>query len=73
VQTLRAGLQHAPVRRRQIRFDTTKPDGTPHKLMDVSRLADMGWRASIELEEGLQDAYAWFLAHEGELRGNEAH
>jgi len=41
--------------------------------MDVSRLADMGWRASIELEEGLQDAYAWFLAHEGELRGNEAH
>jgi len=57
----------------QIGFDTTKPDGTPRKLMDVSRLADMGWRASIDLEQGLRDTYAWFLAHEGELRGNEAH
>jgi GDP-L-fucose synthase len=52
-----------------LRFDSTKPDGTPRKLMDVSRLADMGWRASIELEQGLRDTYAWFLAHEGELRG----
>ncbi|MBL1262371.1 GDP-L-fucose synthase [Methylomicrobium sp. RS1] len=57
----------------QIRFDTTKPDGTPRKLMDVSRLAGMGWRASIELEPGLQDTYAWFLAHEGELRGKASH
>ncbi|MGJ0486534.1 MAG: GDP-L-fucose synthase [Methylomicrobium sp.] len=52
----------------QIRFDTTKPDGTPRKLMDVSRLADMGWRASVDLEQGLQDTYAWFLAYESELR-----
>lgn len=50
-------------------FDTTKPDGTPRKLMDVSRLANMGWRASISLEQGLQDAYAWFLAHQMDLRG----
>jgi len=57
----------------QIGFDTTKPDGTPRKLMDVSRLADMGWRASIDLEQGLRDTYAWFLAHESELRGKEGH
>jgi len=57
----------------QIGFDTTKPDGTPRKLMDVSRLADMGWRASIDLEQGLRDTYAWFLAHETELRGKEGH
>jgi len=57
----------------QIGFDATKPDGTPRKLMDVSRLADMGWRASIDLEQGLRDTYAWFLAHESELRGKEGH
>ena len=50
-------------------FDTTKPDGTPRKLMDVSRLADMGWRAHIQLREGLQDAYDWFLTHASEVRG----
>ncbi|EAR50128.1 putative nucleotide di-P-sugar epimerase or dehydratase [Oceanicola granulosus HTCC2516] len=44
----------------RITFDTTKPDGTPRKLMDVSRLAAMGWRASTGLEDGLADAYRWF-------------
>ena len=42
-------------------FDTTKPDGTMRKLMDVSRLADMGWRAQIDLKDGLQETYNWFL------------
>ena len=45
----------------RLAFDATKPDGAPRKLMDVGRLADLGWRASISLEEGLRDAYAWFL------------
>lgn len=49
-------------------FDTSKPDGTPRKLMDVSRLANMGWRAKIGLAEGLGDAYRWFLSHAGEAR-----
>ena len=49
-------------------FDTTKPDGTPRKLMDVSRLAAMGWRARIGLREGLADAYRWFLAHGDQVR-----
>jgi GDP-L-fucose synthase len=49
-------------------WDTTKPDGTPRKLMDVSRLADLGWKAQIGLEDGLKDAYRWFLAHLGEAR-----
>ena len=52
----------------ELRFDATKPDGTPRKLLDVSRLARLGWRASIGLEEGLQQTYAWFLANEGALR-----
>jgi len=47
----------------QIRFEPGKPDGTPRKLMDVSRLAAMGWRAGIGLQEGLEDAYRWFREH----------
>lgn len=49
-------------------FDASKPDGTPRKLMDVSRLAALGWRAAISLEEGLRDAYAWFLNNQGVYR-----
>lgn len=50
-------------------FDATKPDGTPRKLMDVSRLALLGWQASITLENGLRDAYAWFVANQDRFRG----
>lgn len=49
-------------------FDASKPDGTPRKLMDVSRLAALGWRASISLEGGLKDAYRWYLEHLDEAR-----
>ncbi|WP_296643823.1 GDP-L-fucose synthase [Roseinatronobacter sp.] len=49
--------------RGQIRCDTTKPDGTPRKLMDVSRLRDMGWQARIELRDGIEETYRWFLDH----------
>lgn len=49
-------------------FDTTKPDGAPRKLMDVSRLRDMGWQAQTSLEEGLRATYAWFLKHESDIR-----
>lgn len=52
----------------EIRFDSTKPDGTPRKLMDSSRLANMGWSSAIGLREGLADAYQWFLEAEGEVR-----
>lgn len=49
-------------------FDVTKPDGTPRKLLDVSRLKALGWQASISLEDGLRDAYAWFLDHQSSYR-----
>ena len=52
----------------EIRFDTSKPDGAPRKLLDVARLRRMGWQARTELREGLRQTYAWFLDHEGELR-----
>lgn len=50
-------------------FDTSKPDGTPRKLMDVSRLKALGWQASISLEDGLANTYQWFLQHQERLRG----
>jgi len=49
-------------------FDTSKLDGTPRKLMDVSRLKALGWQADIPLEAGLQQTYQWFLAHQDQLR-----
>jgi len=42
-------------------FDTTKPDGTPRKLVDTSRLSSMGWSFNTGLEEGLEKTYEWFL------------
>mgnify|MGYP003667010769 FL=1 len=51
-----------------IRFDIDKPDGAPRKLMDVSRLANMGWKASISLETGLSSTYQWFLANQTTIR-----
>jgi GDP-L-fucose synthase len=44
-------------------FDSNYPDGTPRKLLDVSRLSRMGWRAHTPLQEGLAKTYAWFLGN----------
>jgi GDP-L-fucose synthase len=49
-------------------FDASKPDGTPRKLMDVSRLKSMGWQANIQLEDGLRDAYQWFVTNRLDAR-----
>ena len=51
-----------------LRFDPSKPDGAPRKLLDVSRLHALGWRASIGLEDGLRDAHWWFLRHRADFR-----
>lgn len=48
----------------EIHFDTTKPDGTPRKLVDVTKLNSLGWRATTSLEEGLKKAYQWFLVNQ---------
>lgn len=49
-------------------FDTSKPDGAPRKLLDVSRLTEMGWTAATPLKEGLAATYAWFLNHQDKFR-----
>ncbi|NNE10892.1 MAG: NAD-dependent epimerase/dehydratase family protein, partial [Ilumatobacter sp.] len=56
----------------EIVWDATKPDGTPRKLLDVSRLRALGWEPSIELDEGLAGTYGWFLEqlrHDRAVRG----
>jgi GDP-L-fucose synthase len=45
----------------QLQFDTSKPDGTPQKLLDVSKANSLGWKAEIQLRPGITDAYQWFL------------
>ncbi len=52
----------------EIVFDSSKPDGTPRKLMDVDRINRMGWKATISLEKGLGDTYEWFLSNANSLR-----
>lgn len=54
--------------RGKLTFDTSKPDGTPRKLLDVSRLHALGWSAQIELEEGLRSTYQWFTENMGSAR-----
>ncbi len=49
-------------------FDATKPDGTPRKLLDVSKATALGWTASIELRAGIESTYQWFLTHQAEFR-----
>ena len=49
-------------------FDTSKPDGTPRKLLDVNRLKKLGWQSTITLEQGLEKTYSWFLENHTDIR-----
>ena len=48
----------------EIRWDRSKPDGTPRKLLDISRITNMGWKHNIELEDGIAQTFTWFLENE---------
>ena len=48
-----------------IEWDSSKPDGTPRKLLDVSRMSNLGWSAEIPLESGLKETYEWFVKNPG--------
>ncbi len=51
-----------------ILWDETKPNGTPRKLLDVSKLSNAGWKAKIELKEGIRETYQWFTQHVEQIR-----
>jgi len=52
----------------EIEWDTSKPDGTPRKLMDVSRMKEEGWEYTVELEDGIRRTYEWFLKNIEEIK-----
>jgi len=52
----------------QLRFDASKPDGTPRKLLDVTRLTGLGWRPKVGLKQGIEQTYSWFKNHFAEAR-----
>jgi GDP-L-fucose synthase len=53
----------------KIRWDTSKPDGTPRKLLDVMKIRGMGWKPKVSMEEGISLAYEWFLKNAPEAKG----
>jgi len=53
----------------KLEFDSSKPDGTPRKLLDISRLRSLGWSPQIGLKEGITSTYAWFREHLADFRG----
>jgi GDP-L-fucose synthase len=53
----------------EIKFDATKPDGAPRKLMNVERLKSLSWQSSVSLEKGLELTYSWFIANQNKFRG----
>jgi len=52
----------------RLAFDSSKPDGTPRKLLDTSRLSSLGWKPKIRLRAGIEQTYAWFKEHAAEVR-----
>ena len=52
----------------EIHWDSTKPDGTPRKLMDVSKMTQAGWKAKTSLEDGIRKTYQWFLEHQDSFK-----
>ena len=52
----------------EIVWDSSKPDGTPRKLMDISKMHELGWKHKVNLEEGIQMTYNWFLEHVKEIK-----
>jgi nucleoside-diphosphate-sugar epimerase len=54
--------------RGRLEFDPSKPDGTPRKLLDTSRLSALGWKPKITLREGIEQTYQWFKQHVADAR-----
>lgn len=68
IKELAKTVQKVTGHKGSISWDVTKPDGTPRKLMDVSRINELGWKAEIGLEEGIENTYQWFLDHLDEIK-----
>jgi GDP-L-fucose synthase len=63
IQQLAQTIQHIVGHKGEVIWDSSKPDGTPRKLMDVSKMNELGWKHQIELEDGIKLTYDWFLSN----------
>ena len=68
IKELALTIQNITGHKGAIFWDATKPDGTPRKLMDSSKLEKEGWKAKITLEQGVKNTYSWFTAHQGNYK-----
>lgn len=68
IMELAYAIQQVVGHQGELIWDTSKPDGTPRKLMDISKMHALGWKHQVELLEGLQRTYAWFLANQGNFK-----
>lgn len=68
IAELAATIQTVTGHKGEIQWDSSKPDGTPRKLMDVSKLQDQGWEHRIGLEEGIAETYRWFIENQGNFK-----
>ena len=68
IKALAETIQEIVGHRGPIVWDSSKPDGTPRKLMDVSKMAAQGWEAKIALKEGIKETYEWFLENEEKIK-----
>ncbi len=68
IRTLAETIASVTGFRGRLTFDSNKPDGAPRKLMDVARLKSLGWEARITLEDGLRNAYGWYVANVEQVR-----
>lgn len=68
IKQLAETIQEIVGHKGEIIWDSTKPNGTPRKLMDVSKMKDQGWQAKIGLKEGIKETYQWFLNNETDFK-----
>lgn len=68
IKELALQIQQVVGHRGEIVWDSTKPDGTPRKLMDISKMHKLGWKHQIQLKEGIERTYAWFLENDGHYK-----
>jgi len=64
IKELAETIQQAVGHQGEIIWDSSKPDGTPRKLMDISKMHDLGWRHHVELKEGIEQTYEWFIENQ---------
>jgi GDP-L-fucose synthase len=68
IKQLAETIQHIVGHKGEIIWDTTKPDGTPRKLMENSKMENLGWKAEITLEDGIKQTYQWFLENKDKVK-----